>query len=47
MSTYKTSQKVRYTTSIIFIVFMALIVGGTLLSQQSKSSDKTNLVSLN
>ena len=36
MSAYKTSKKVRYITSIIFILFMAFIVGGSYLAQQNK-----------
>ncbi|MDC9728962.1 MAG: hypothetical protein PSN04_06490 [Methyloprofundus sp.] len=47
MSAYKTSQKVRYTTSIIFIVFMAFIVGGTLLSQPNQTSNESSAISLN
>lgn len=35
MSVYKTSKKVRYITSIIFILFMAFIVGGSYLAQQN------------
>jgi len=47
MSAYKTSQKVRYTTSIIFVVFMAVIIGGTLLSQQTEPANNTNSAPLN
>ena len=36
MSVYITSKKVRYITSIIFVLFMAFIVGGSYLSQQEK-----------
>ena len=34
MSVYQTSKKIRYTLSIIFILLMSFIVGGTYLSQQ-------------
>ena len=47
MSAYKTSQTVRYTTSIIFVIFMAFVVGGTLMSQQNEIADKSNATSLN
>ena len=36
MGAYKTSKKVRYITSIIFILFMAFIVGGSYLAQQAQ-----------
>lgn len=42
MSAYKTSKKVRYITSIIFILFMAFIVGGSYLAQQTQvTTDNT------
>jgi len=45
MSAYKTSQKVRYTTSILFILFMTFIVGGSYLAQQDDiaASEHTSL----
>lgn len=36
MSAYKTSKKVRYITSIIFILLMLFIVGGSYLAQQNQ-----------
>lgn len=43
MSVYKTSKKVRYITSIIFIVFMTFIVGGSYLAQQKQvTTDNTS-----
>ncbi|GFO74078.1 hypothetical protein BPLS_P0507 [Bathymodiolus platifrons methanotrophic gill symbiont] len=47
MSVYKTSKKVRYITSIIFVLFMTFIVGGSYLSQQEKSRAETKIDSLN
>lgn len=42
MSAYQTSKKVRYITSIIFILFMAFIVGGSYLAQQNQiTTDNT------
>jgi len=38
MSTYITSKKVRYTASIIFVLFMAFIVGGSYISQQQAAN---------
>jgi len=40
MSVYITSKKVRYITSIIFVLFMAFIVGGSYYAQQEKASDE-------
>ena len=37
MSVYITSKKVRYITSIIFVLFMAFIVGGSYYAQQEKA----------
>ncbi len=37
MSVYVTSKKVRYITSIIFVLFMAFIVGGSYYAQQEKA----------
>lgn len=34
MSAYKTSKKIRYTISVVFVLFMTFIVGGSYLSQQ-------------
>lgn len=42
MSAYKTSKKVRYISSIVFILFMAFIVGGTLISQQQAGTMTAN-----
>jgi len=47
MSAYKTSQAVRYTTSIIFVVFMFIIVGGSLISQQNEIENESTTSSLN
>jgi len=47
MSAYKTSRKVRYTSAIIFIVFMTFIVGGTLLSQSNQAIADTSSAALN
>lgn len=41
MSFYKTSKKVRYITSIFFILFMAFIVGGSYLAQQQTATENT------
>ncbi len=35
MSAYQTSKKVRYTTAVIFIMFMTFIVGGSYLAEQN------------
>ncbi|WP_428355523.1 hypothetical protein [Methyloprofundus sp.] len=43
MSAYKTSKKVRYLTSIIFILFMAFIVGGSYLAQQNQRVTENTL----
>jgi len=42
MSAYKTSQKVRYTTSVLFILFMTFIVGGSYLAQQGSTVASEN-----
>jgi len=43
MSVYKTSKKVRYITSVIFIIFMTFIVGGSYLAQQKQTlTENTN-----
>ena len=47
MSVYITSKKVRYISSIIFVLFMAFIVGGSYLSQQEKTSVETATDPLN
>lgn len=36
MSVYKTSKNVRYITSVIFVIFMAFIVGGSYMAQQQQ-----------
>ena len=41
MSAYQTSKKVRYTTSIIYIIFMTFIVGGTYLFQQEPTAQES------
>ncbi|NOQ16046.1 MAG: hypothetical protein GQ581_03220 [Methyloprofundus sp.] len=41
MSVYKTSKKVRYITSVVFVLFMAFIVGGSLISQQQANASLT------
>lgn len=41
MNAYTTSKKVRYTTSIIFVLFMAFIVAGSYYAQQEKISTET------
>ena len=38
MSNYEDSKKVRRITSIIYLLIMAVIFGGTYLSQQQKES---------
>lgn len=40
MSAYKTSKKVRYITSIIFVLFMAFIVGGSYFAQQNQAANE-------
>lgn len=47
MSVYVTSKKVRYITSIIFVLFMAFIVGGSYFSQQEKARAEVTTDSLN
>jgi len=47
MSAYKTSRKVRYTSAIVFIIFMSFIVGGTLLSQSNQAVADNSSVALN
>jgi len=47
MSAYKTSRKVRYTSAIVFIVFMTVIVGGTLLSQSNQAIANNSSTALN
>ncbi|BCG62479.1 MAG: hypothetical protein methR_P0120 [Methyloprofundus sp.] len=41
MSVYKTSKKVRYVTSVVFVLFMVFIVGGSLISQQQANANLT------
>jgi len=45
MSVYVTSKKVRYITSVIFVLFMVFIVGGSYLAQQEKASSESTSVS--
>ena len=40
MSAYKTSKKVRYITSIIFVLFMTFIVGGSYFAQQNQAANE-------
>jgi len=40
MSNYENSKKVRRITSVIYLLIMAVIVGGTYLSQQQKELDE-------
>ena len=47
MSVYVTSKKVRYITSIIFVLLMAFVVGGSYLSQQEKLEVESMTGSLN
>ena len=47
MSVYKTSKKVRYMSSIIFVLLMAFVVGGSYLAQQNKVGTKMTTDSLN
>ena len=44
MSFYQTSKKVRYTVSVIYLIFMVFIVGGTYLSQQDKAESENQAV---
>ena len=37
MSIYVTSKKVRYISSIVFVLLMAFVVGGTYIAQQNKA----------
>lgn len=39
MSNYENSKKVRRIASVIYLLIMAVIVGGTYLSQQQKELD--------
>ena len=36
MNHYESSKKVRYTASVIYLLIMAVILGGTYLSNQQK-----------
>jgi sensor domain CHASE-containing protein len=45
MCVYVTSKKVRYITSVIFVLFMAIVVGGSYLAQQEKGSSESTSVS--
>ena len=47
MSVYVTSKKVRYVTSIIFVLLMAFVVGGSYLSQQEKLKAESTAESFN
>lgn len=46
MSVYVTSKKVRYISSIIFVLLMVFVVGGSYLSQQGKPEVESTTVSL-
>ncbi len=41
MSVYVTSKKVRYITSVIFVLFMAFVVGGSYLAQQGQAASES------
>ncbi|MBE0469665.1 MAG: hypothetical protein IBX55_09200 [Methyloprofundus sp.] len=45
MSVYVTSKKVRYITSMIFVLFMAFIVGGSYLAQQEQAGSESTSAS--
>jgi len=45
MSVYVTSKKVRYITSVIFVLFMVFIVGGSYLAQQEHVASESTSVS--
>ena len=47
MSVYVTSKKVRYVSSIIFVLLMAFVVGGSYLSQQGKLEVESKTALLN
>jgi hypothetical protein len=43
MNNYEDSKKVRRIASVIYLLIMAVILGGTYLSQQQKESEKKAL----
>jgi sensor domain CHASE-containing protein len=45
MSVYVTSKKVRYITSVIFVLFMVFIVGGSYLAQQEQVAPESTSAS--
>jgi len=45
MSVYVTSKKVRYMTSVIFVLFMVFIVGGSYLAQQEQVASESTSAS--
>jgi hypothetical protein len=40
MNHYNDSKKVRRVTAVIYLLIMAVIMGGTYLSEQKKAADK-------
>ncbi len=44
MSVYKTSKKVRYTVSVIYILVMTFVVGGSYLYQQERAASERQSV---
>ena len=47
MSIYVTSKKVRYISSIVFVLLMAFVVGGTYIAQQNKAGTEMTADPLN
>ncbi|MDF1582611.1 MAG: hypothetical protein RQ733_07815 [Methyloprofundus sp.] len=45
MSVYVTSKKVRYIASMIFVLFMIFIVGGSYLDQQKQAASESTSAS--
>jgi hypothetical protein len=41
MSHYNESKKARYIAAVVYLLIMAVILGGTYLSEQKKAADKT------
>lgn len=42
MSYYEESKRVRRITAIIYLLFMAVVMGGTYLSEQDKAEQKAS-----
>jgi hypothetical protein len=40
MNNYKQSKKARRIAAVLYLIIMALILGGTYLSEQKKAADK-------